>query len=361
MDCEKFESAMMDELYGELDELTSAAAKRHIASCARCAALMGGLRATRRVASLPMVEPPAELEERILTAARDTQKVVPLRRRLGYAISIAGRWAMQPQAAVAVVFFVMLGGSVLLLRPARAPKTAAAPGLMPAVTITEQGAPAPEVAAANAAPVAGAPSGALGDDSALAEARRSRAAPPPASLADPYAAKAKGPELAAGMRGAAALSGAGGGAAGPGALGGGVSTGDLAKNEASTDDLTTARSIRDSKGCRAALAPFDRAAQSGQPTPGRWDALLEAALCRRNVGDLSTARVYLSQLLSVDSHKDRARAELDRIDQQIAQSTNVVAGRAAQVHAAPKAAPAAAPAATQAPATKAAADSASGL
>jgi hypothetical protein len=29
MDCEKFESAMMDELYGELDEVTSAAVKRH--------------------------------------------------------------------------------------------------------------------------------------------------------------------------------------------------------------------------------------------------------------------------------------------------------------------------------------------
>src|SRR5208282_5451908 len=53
MDCEKFETAMMDELYGELDELTSAAAKRHMAGCARCSALLGGLRATRRVASIP--------------------------------------------------------------------------------------------------------------------------------------------------------------------------------------------------------------------------------------------------------------------------------------------------------------------
>ena len=131
MDCEKFEQAMMDELYGELDELTSAAAKRHVASCAKCAALLDGLRATRRVAALPMVEAPAELEERILTAARDMHKVVPLRRRVAHAVSIAGRWAMQPQAAVAVVFFVMLGGSVLLLRPARAPKSAVATGAAP--------------------------------------------------------------------------------------------------------------------------------------------------------------------------------------------------------------------------------------
>ena len=77
MDCEKFESAMMDELYGELDELTSAAVKRHVAGCARCTALIGGLRATRRVAIVPLVDPPADLEERILARTRDAQKVVP--------------------------------------------------------------------------------------------------------------------------------------------------------------------------------------------------------------------------------------------------------------------------------------------
>jgi hypothetical protein len=358
MDCEKFESAMMDELYGELDELTSAAAKRHIASCARCAALMGGLRATRRVASLPMVEPPAELEERILTAARDTQKVVPLRRRLGYAISVAGRWAMQPQAAVAVVFFVMLGGSVLLLRPARAPKSTAAQGMMPAVTITEQGAPAPELA--NAAPVAGAPTAGL-DDTALAEGHRSRMTQPPPAAAEAYAAKAKATEVASGMRGGAqGIAGAGGGAAGP-ALGN--LSADSAKDEESTDDLTTARTLRDSKGCRAAIAAFDKATHG--PAPGRWDALLEGALCHRNVGDFANARVFLTTLLSVDSHKDRARTELDRLDQQIAQqSASQVAGRAAQVHASPKAAaaPAAAPpAATQMPAKAIDDHAASGL
>src|SRR5271165_5815283 len=104
MDCEKFESAMMDELYGELDELTSAAVKRHVAGCARCAALLGGLRATRRVATVPMVEVPEGLEDRILAAARDVQKVVPLRRRIAKAISVAGSWAMRPQTAMAAVF-----------------------------------------------------------------------------------------------------------------------------------------------------------------------------------------------------------------------------------------------------------------
>src|SRR6516165_8672087 len=100
MDCEKFESAMMDELYGELDELTSAAAKRHIGGCARCAARIGGLRATRRVATL--------------------------RHRAAHAVSLAGSWAMRPQTAMAAVFLVMVGTSVLLLR-GKAPAPASAP------------------------------------------------------------------------------------------------------------------------------------------------------------------------------------------------------------------------------------------
>src|SRR5580700_8959335 len=134
MDCEKFEAAMMDELYGELDELTSAAAKRHVAGCSRCAALFGGLRATRRVATLPMVEVPAGLEERILAAARDAGKVVPLGRRLARAVSLAGSWAMRPQTAMAAVFLVMIGTSVLLLtgKASRAPTSAS-------VTVTQDG------------------------------------------------------------------------------------------------------------------------------------------------------------------------------------------------------------------------------
>ena len=150
MDCEKFESALMDELYGELDELTSAAAKRHVSGCARCAALLGGLRATRRVAALPRVEPPADLEQRILdAAAAATPKVVPLRGRLARAVSLAGSWAMRPQTAMAAVFLVMIGTSVLLLRgkSSRAPASAE-------MTVTEEGTPAPAAPAASVATAA---------------------------------------------------------------------------------------------------------------------------------------------------------------------------------------------------------------
>jgi hypothetical protein len=345
MDCEKFEQAMMDELYGELDELTSAAAKRHVAVCAKCASLLEGLRATKRVASLPMVEPPPELEERILTAARDMHKVVPFRSRLGNAVSVAGRWAMQPQAAVAVVFFVMLGGSVLLLRPAHTPKSAVA-AASPPVTVTEQGAPAPAVAA---------PSSMAEPSMATALAQTNQATdlessrghmgggPRPGDMvsnAKPSFAPPPAEAKAAGAVGG--LSGGGASAAWAGAE-------SVAPN---ADDLTTARTARDTQGCKAALAPFDRAIQRGRGTPAGWDALLEGALCRRSVGDLATARVYLQQLLNVDSHKDRARQELGLLDQQIAQQGGL---GPVSAKAAPRAAPAARasdlPAATAQPAS----------
>jgi hypothetical protein len=164
MDCDKFESAMMDDLYGELDELTSAALKRHVASCAACAGLLEGLQATLRVASVPRVQPPADFEARILRAAfpspvsavsaaaaaapqveaplgLQAPSVVPFGRRAARALSIAGNWAMRPQTAMAAVFLVMIGTSGLLLRgrSSRAPAGAA-------VTVTEEGTPAPVAA-----------------------------------------------------------------------------------------------------------------------------------------------------------------------------------------------------------------------
>src|ERR1700677_4737622 len=116
MDCEKFENTLLDELYDELDEVTSAAAKRHVSGCSRCASLLSGLKATRRLAVLPIVEPPADLEDRIMAAAREAQKVVPLRRRASHAVSWAGSWAMRPQTGMAAVFLLMTGISALLLR-----------------------------------------------------------------------------------------------------------------------------------------------------------------------------------------------------------------------------------------------------
>jgi TolA-binding protein len=135
MDCEKLESLILDELYDELDEVTSAAVKRHVSGCARCASLLSGFEATRRLAKLEMIEPPDDLEQRILAAARDAQKVVPIGRKLSRIVSLAGSWSMRPQAATAALFLIMIGTSALLLRGrAHSPSST--------MHVSEQGAPA---------------------------------------------------------------------------------------------------------------------------------------------------------------------------------------------------------------------------
>ena len=138
MDCDKVESAIIDELYGELDEVTSAGVRRHVAGCSRCTTLLSGLRATRRVAVLQMVEPPPDLERRILQATGTDPIMAPAVRRISRVVSAAGGWAMRPQSAMAAVFLVMLGASVLLLRgrSSRAPASAE-------MIVTEKGTPAP--------------------------------------------------------------------------------------------------------------------------------------------------------------------------------------------------------------------------
>ncbi len=141
MDCEKFEPLLLDELYEELDELTSAAVKRHVSGCARCGSILNGLRATRRGIALPLVPVPASLEDRILAAAKEAQKVVPIKSRMSRALSIAGSWAMRPQTAMAAVFLLMIGTSAFLIRSKNyASKDST-------VSVTVQGAPAPTAAA----------------------------------------------------------------------------------------------------------------------------------------------------------------------------------------------------------------------
>jgi hypothetical protein len=96
-------------------------------------------------------------------------------------------------------------------------------------------------------------------------------------------------------------------------------------------ELQAARSVREGKGCRNAVARFDKVARRAAGTPPGWDALLEGAACYRAIGDVGNARVRLNALLTVDSHKDKARAELDRLNQlQQAQGSTAPAQPAAR-------------------------------
>jgi hypothetical protein len=387
MDCEKFEAALMDELYGELDELTSAAMKRHASGCARCAALLSGLSATRRLASIATVPVPDGLEERILAAAREADKVVPIQRRVARVVSLAGRWAMRPQTAMAAVFLVMIGTSVLLLsgKASRAPASAS-------ITVTEQGSPAGQVMAAAsampttaaepyAAPVAldrgplpAAPA-AIARPEAQREETATRGAPkgfgqPGAAPRDDEGLAMNGPSRYAPAPTAAAAPMAGGGAADLGGVAAAekrsvspIAAAIQTYQAGRYDDaarafdalapgdpnaaLWAARSVRESKGCKAALSRFDQASQKGAGSPPGWDALLEGALCYRALGDYGNARLRLAALLKVDSHKDRAQAELDRMNQaQSGQGGAGAAGAAKAAAPAPAPPPASRPAAS---------------
>src|SRR4051812_22759257 len=147
MDCEKFDQHVIDELYDELDELTHAALKRHVEGCSRCAGILTGLRATREVGILPIEEPSDDLEDRILAAVAVAQKKTPIGRKVLRGLAWAGSHAMRPQLAMAALFFLVIGSSLLLLR--------ARPGtVVTAVRVTERGSPGAEppdqVAAATA-------------------------------------------------------------------------------------------------------------------------------------------------------------------------------------------------------------------
>ena len=141
MDCEKFEPLLLDELYEELDEVTSAAVKRHVSGCARCASILNGMRSTRRAVALPMLETPSGLENRILASVKEAQKVVPIQSRASRALSWAGSWAMRPQTAMAAVFLLMIGTSAFVIRSRHGDANSSAEGAA-SVSVTEKGEPA---------------------------------------------------------------------------------------------------------------------------------------------------------------------------------------------------------------------------
>ena len=366
MDCEKFESMLIDELYGELDELNSAASKRHVAGCARCASLLGGLKATRRLAVLPMVVPPADLESKILAAEQSARKVVPFRARMTRAISRAGSWAMRPQTQMAALFLLMIGSSVAFLR-ARVPSSADKSASM---VVTENGAPA-ATAMASAAPAG------QSDPMDLAaaatahgplEAERQKQANAPAAIAADKTAETqsglKDDELALQQRAASngtASKGAldtdnmlgpgGGGGSGGATLGAAASAAPAAQANTTTasaeqsgafanamaayraknydeatrdfdalaatgDDnsaLWAARSVRESSGCGAAVNRFDQITGRAFGTQPGYDATFESGECYKSMGSFDAARQRFSRLLTVPSHAARAQAELNKM------------------------------------------------
>jgi hypothetical protein len=323
MDCEKYEPLLLDRLYDELDEVTNAALDRHVAGCARCAAAWGEMVATRRAVALPALDIPPGLEERILHATRSTE---PEPSRGVQILSIAGRWAMRPQSAMAAVFLLMVGMSAFLVR--NRPMSAPTSG----VSVTVNGTPAEQTAASTSEPL----------DNRLAEGAHGeppaapRATVPPAASAPPSPpmaiAMATDTSTQGGSIGSKSLSPSFAPAPAPGsnseesakraALGGAParteangeasdSVKDTSKEQAM---LAAADSLRQRQGCKAALPRFRAIAAQ---VPGTWvgnEATLRAARCQAELGNVDEARQSITGLASSDTHRNAATQALSEFD-----------------------------------------------
>jgi len=262
MDCEKFDQVVMDALYGELDELTAAALRRHVDACVRCSEAWNGLRSTREGASFPLEEPSADLESRILAAARVAQRKTPWHRQVLRGLAWAGSHAMRPQFAMAALFFLVIGSSLLLLR--------AKPGTVGTspVSVTERGVPTPDQPERPAAAAV-----AVADEAP---------APPSAEAApnlDGDESKRKGAQDK-------------------------LADGNAAKA------LSQARSTRDQSGCGAAVPLYEDVGTRFSGSSAAADAAWEGAQCQKSLGNNDKARELLSSLKSSEGYRQRAEEAL---------------------------------------------------
>jgi TolA-binding protein len=318
--------------------------------CARCRAIGSGLRATREVGALPLVEPPEGLALRILQAEEQAAELLPIGKRLGRGLSLLAGYAMRPQVSMAALLMLMIGSSLFFLR--------AQPGDREHVLVTERGVPEsdnesvtivpkkadlpePPRAATHATPSPRAEDGAVRRDRA-AEPRPEAlplSAPPAPAAAEQYAAA---PRLEA-ARGGAAL---------------GASADDKEledSHEPSTDSdasydaamaayrdgryseaqrrfdeiaslggphaanaaLYGAQALRRVSGCPTAAPRFEEV-HSRYPGSVGSDAAWQAADCYRSLGELSRARANYEQLSADPSYKTRAKEAIAELDQRVA-------------------------------------------
>jgi TolA-binding protein len=354
MDCEKFDRVLLDLLYGELDELTQASAKRHTEHCTRCRAIATELRATREVGSLPLVDPPEGLELRILEAERQARAVLPLRQRFGRAVSVLAGYAMRPQLAMAALLLLMIGSSLVLLR--------ARPGDRERVLVTERGVPESE-----------------GESLVVPMPERLRDEPVPAATAAAAVEAAEGKSLRAQASAAPASPGALGAADDDLAKGDGVDAASAFANGVALFDegryvearrafesvstrggerapeaaLYAARATRQSEGCSGASMQFEQVTARYPGTASALEATWQAADCYKSLGETDQARRSYERLLST-SYEERARAALARLEDE----TPAVAARKAKAASRPAAASGPPAAAPQAAPPKPAADTA---
>jgi tetratricopeptide (TPR) repeat protein len=317
MDCERFERVVLDLLYDELDELTAASARRHLDHCSRCQAIAQGLRATREVGALPLVDPPDGLELRILEAERKARAGLPIRKRVGRAVSVLAGYAMRPQLAMAALLLLAIGSSLIFLR--------GRPGDRERVQVTERGAPEGDSDSVAILPVP-----------AAEPARTSEAAKPAASaVALSQKAEADKPGEASGSAEAegdsafeAALAAFKDGRYGEArrqfeevAARGGAQAAEAA--------LYAAQSAKNGESCAVAVSLFDQVAQRHPGTRFGYDATWQAANCYETIGDTERAKRSYQALLDDPTYGEREKTSLGSLERADQQPVEVAARKAA--------------------------------
>jgi hypothetical protein len=327
MDCERFERVVLDLLYDELDELTAASARRHLEHCARCQAIAQGLRATREVGALPLVDPPDGLELRILDAERKARAGLPFGKRVGRAVSVLAGYAMRPQLAMAALLLLAIGSSLIFLR--------GRPGDRERVQVTERGAPEGDSDSVAILPIP------------AAESARTPEATKPAASAVAQAAKAESDkssespgmgEVEGDSAFDAALAAFKDGRYGEArrqfedvAARGGAQAAEAA--------LYAAQSAKNGEGCAVAVSLFDQVATRHPGTRFGYDATWQAATCYETLGDSERAKRSYQALLDDPSYGERAKTSLGSLERAEQPPVEVAARKSA-----PTAAGAAAPA-----------------
>jgi hypothetical protein len=293
MDCEIFDKLVIDRVFLELDDLASGAVQRHVAHCSRCRSIESSLRATREVAVLAPVEPPTPFVEQVLALERAMRTELPLKQRLGRAVSVLAGYAMRPQLGMSALLFLMIGSSLFLLR--------AHPNEHELVQVTERGVPEGEIDGPNDKNVGRAPS----MPSAVADLSRDNSPAKAEVTSAPNATAASAVMDAARRAFAEERYGEAQALAEKVIADGGSETGSAA--------LLSALALSRRAGCGAALARFEALrVRHGRSAIGE-EAAYRAAECHLEAGQLERAKLLLEQLRGSSTWGARARERLGSI------------------------------------------------
>lgn len=304
MDCERFDRTTMDLLYGELDELTEAAAMRHLHHCTRCRDIWGHFRTTKELAVLPQEAPPDDMFSDIIANAERAQRDLPARERFSRGISVLAGYAMRPQLAMAALLLLMIGSSLIFVRST--PRTGEH------VAVTERGVPFAEMPSAT--DPQGGPLIFEGDADALARFQLEPEEP------DDGAASAKGasaPQPAAkesatrGTYNDAMVAYQEGRYAEAERL---FSEAASAGSEQSASAaLHEGHAARNGSGCQRAAQLYDSVAAKYPGSTVADEALWHAASCYRAMGQNQRAAAHYEKLTARPAFASRARAALGEL------------------------------------------------